>query len=568
MPADIIDHKPKPEGTSDGAWLSYEYVIELMRRLRADNANRNGEYDLARQRVDGLLWDAQTNPAPVNRYSLSANYLLPIAQKHVQLLVGRLPGIQVMPVSAEEDDRRHAERLEGLLYGVWHASKARSVFQRVAWDSFVLRRGLIHYYWDPSAEQVRFKYVVPDNYYAEYDGEETEHCIYISRRHVNAMKRMYPQDADLIQSDPPSESEHIYGQDQIHMEHHNHVTVIDYYDRQGNWARVCGDMFKKAKLAYPEDGVPFVEFPYQEASGDREPHNGIDQLLELVQYLSQLLSQKADIIRTFSNPTILDYQSGQPAEEIRRAVAADGSVLPVHRDGRIEFLNWTGAVPAIDEQLNLVLDMIFDISGKPRAAFGQTITNQSGVVTNLALNPTLQSNEYHETIWGDRLSFLNRRILQLTEKFGRGKKLQYRGYKPVGSTHTSTRLVDLEFDGREVEGWYESRIKWPSAIRTDDPVYVQNIQSQVTSQPPTLSVYTALEELGREDVEAELDRILEQLEDPRLHPERLAAGLDAAGGLGDPALASGLTGAASGGGSNFDPEALEAAGNPNRDVLA
>ena len=566
MPADNVEHRPQPE--EDSNWLNYEYVIELMRRLRADNANRNGEYDLARQRVDGVLWDSQTNPAPVNRYSLSANYLLPIAQKHVQLLVGRLPGLQVMPISSEEEDRRHAEKLEGVLYGIWHDSNARSVFQRIAWDSFVLRRGLLQYRWDANSTKAAFHYVVPDNYYPEYDGQEVEHCIYISRRHVNAMKRMYPQDKDLIFADPPTQTEQIYGQDQIHMEHHNHVTVIDYYDRQGNWARIVGDMFKKARLAYPEDGVPFVEFPYQEASGDREPHNGIDQLLELVQYLSQLLSQKADVIRTFSNPTILDYQSGQPAEEIRRAVAADGSVLPVHRDGRIEFLNWQGTMPAIEEQLQLVLDIIFDISGKPRASFGQTITNQSGVVTNLALNPTLQSNEYHETVWGERLSFLNRRLLQLTEKFGKGKKLQYRGYKPVNASHENLKLVDLEFDGREVNGWYESRIKWPSAIRTDDPVYVQNIMSQLQSDPPAISLYTALEELGKEDVEAEIDRILEQLEDPRLHPDRLEAGLDAAGGLGDPALASGLTGAASGGGSNFDPQALESAGNPNRDDLA
>ena len=562
MPADNIEHRPKPAEATD--WLTYEYVIELMRRLRADNANRNGEYDLARQRVDGVLWDSQTNPAPANRYSLSANYLLPIAQKHVQLLVGRLPGLQVMPISAEEEDRRHAEKLEGLLYSVWHASNIRELLQRVAWDSFVLRRGIVGYRWDPTAQRVNLHYVVPDNFYPEYDGEEIEHAVLISRRHVNAMKRMYPNAKDLISAEPPGEVEQIYGQDQIHREHYNHVTVIDYFDKDGNWARIVGDHFVKAGLAYPEGGVPFVDFPYQPASGDQEPHNGIDQLVELVQYLSQLISQKADVIRTFANPTILDFQSGQPAEEIRRAVAADGSVLPVHRDGRIEFLNWTGAIPAIDEQLQLVLDVIFDISGKPRSAFGQTITNQSGVMTNLSLTPTLQSNEYHETLWGNRLAFLNRRILQLTEKFGSGMELQFRGYRPVGSTHQNTKLVDLIMDGKEIAGWYESQIKWPSAIRSDDPVHVQNVLSQMQSNPPAISLYTGLEELGKEDVEAEIDRILEQLEDPRLHPDRLQAGLDAAGGLADPSLASGLAG----GGGGPDPQALEAAGSPDRDILA
>jgi len=163
------------------------------------------------------------------------------------------------------------------------------------------------------------------------------------------------------------------------------------------------------------------------------------------------------------------------------------------------------------------------------------------------------------------LSFLNRRILQLVEKFQRGLTTRYRGYVPVGADHRSARMMELEFNGSEVAGWYESRIKWPSAIRTDDPVYVQNVMTRLQANPPAVSLYTALEELGIEDVEAEIDRILEQLEDPRLHPDRLESGVNAASAIGDPALAGGLLGAS---GPSVDPMALQAAGNPNRDALA
>jgi len=554
--------------------FDYDYVDSLYRSLQAEYAERNADYDIARKRVDGVLWGDSTNPTPRNRYSLSANYLLPIVMKHVQLLMGRLPAIQVMPRGVDEDDRRHAEKLEGVLYGIWNASNASDVFQTAAWDSYVLRRGIITYWWDTKAHQARFKHINPDDFYARYDSGEIFECTYAYRRHVEALRFEYPDKAAGIESNPPTHTAQIYGQTQPHLNNTDYVTVIDYYNRDGQHTRVANDLvLEDMNLAHPEGGVPFVEFPCYPANGNREPSNGIDQIIELVQYLSQLVSQKADVIRTYANPTILDKASGQSPEAIRRAVAADGSVLPIHRDGSLEFLNWSGTMPAIEDQVELVRDLIFDLSGKPRSAFGQTITNQSGVVTNLALTPTLQSNEYHETQWGKALSFLNRRLLQLTEKFGAAYKTTYRGYRPIGADMNKAKTTNLEFQGSEIQQWYENRIKWPSAIRTDDPVFIQNIVTQLTSDPPAISLYTALELLGHEDVEAEIDRIEQQLQDPRMHPDRLQAGQDAALAAGNGALAGRLMGGGAGGPLPPDNQtqmtgALEASGNPNKNALA
>jgi len=553
------------------------YVDNFYRTLKTEHAERNAEYDVARKRVDGVLWGDSTNPTPRNRYSLSANYLQPIVMKHVQLLMGRLPAIQVMPSGVEADARLHAEQLEGVLYGIWNASNAAEQFQKAAWDSYVLRRGLVYYWYDLESHMARFKHINPDDYYSRMDNGEVYECAYGYRRNVSALQHDYPDKASRIEADPPTHTVQIYGQQGPQFNQTDYVTVIDYYNRDGWFTRICNDtVLEDMKLGYPEDGVPFVEFPCYPSNGNREPKNGIDQFIELVQYLSQLVSQKADVIRTYANPTILDKATGQSSEQIRRAVAADGSVLPIHRDGELSFLNWSGTMPAMEEQVELVRDLIFDLSGKPRSAFGQTVTNQSGVVTNLALTPTLQSNEYHETQWGFALSFLNRRLLQLTEKFGKSYETTYRGYRPVGADMRGAHVQNLLFRGEMVDGWYENRIKWPSAIRTDDPVYVQNIISQLTSDPPTISLYTALELLGKEDVEAEIERIQRQLEDPRMHPDRQEAALNAADVGGNGALAGGLLGAppAFGGaseGSGDNPEltnALEASGNPNRNALS
>ena len=285
-----------------------------------------------------------------------------------------------------------------------------------------------------------------------------------------------------------------------------------------------------------------------------------------------MVSQKADIIKKYSNSTIVDYGSGQTAEAVKRAVQADGSVIPAKVGSKIELLTWTGETPGIDEQMQFVIDSLFDLSGKPRSSYGQTITNQSGVVTNLALTPTLQSNEYHETIWGQRLSTLNERILQLWEYFASGSDLSYSGHIPSGLDLSATKFRNSQLVGSEINGWYKNRIKWPSAIRTDDPAYIQNDLAQLTSDPPAISLYTSLENRGVEDVEAEVDRIQQELMDPRLHPERMDSMISATnammGGGPQPVGASAPAPAPAGGGMGQQAppammdSALTAGGSP------
>ncbi len=136
----------------------------------------------------------------------------------------------------------------------------------------------------------------------------------------------------------------------------------------------------------------------------------------------------------------------------------------------------------------------------------------------------------------------------------------------------SMRLYDVALRGKDIAGWTKNRIKWPSAIRTDDPVYVQNHLQQLQAQPfPALSLYTYLEEMGVEDVEAEIDRIGLQLEDPRFHPDRMTAAVDALSTLGGQSLPTA-------GGEGVDPNAppgedaayadsIEASGVPNQPSL-
>ena len=509
--------------------MDQKEVLDLHASLTSTWQTRNGEYDLARLRVDGEHWDAATNPAPPPDigYSLTLNYLKPFVDKSVQSLIGRIPGIQVMPMATDEESRRHAESLEGVLYGTWDASDMAKILFKTAYDSFVLRRGIVYLWWDPKAELVRLKNVVPDNFYPEFDGDDMWRAMYVSRRNTARLKSEYPDLAADIVSDSALDFPVNVAESVVRLDAGDQTTIYDIFDVDGYHTRMMGNAIKSRKTGYPFKNLPFVEFPCYPRGGMAEPLNMIDQLVELNQYLDQLVSQKADIIARYANPTILDFQSGQSPEDIRRAVAAHGAVIPVRREGNIALLNWQGTVPAIDEQITLILDTMFDLAGKPRASFGQTITNQSGIATNLSLNPTLQSNESLETTWGQSLSKLNEYILMLWEEFMAGGDISFQGqyFTQVGSSKT----FDVSIRGKDIGHWYKNRIKWPSATRTDDPVYVQNHLQQLQAQPfPALSLYTYLEEMGVEDVEAEIDRIGLQLEDPRFHPDRMTAGVDAA----------------------------------------
>lgn len=545
-------------------------VMDLYGQLRAQWQVRNGEYDIARSRYAGVHWD-ETNPPPNNRYSLTLNYLKPFVDKSVQALVGRIPAIQVMPSATDALARRHAEALEGILYGTWNANEMVKILFKTAHDSFLLRRGIAYVWWDPQAKMVRLKSCTPDNFYPQYDGDEVWRAIYVSRRNTERLKAEYPDYASDIVEDTESDYSLTITDDLGRASSPGQTTIVDLFEVDGSHTRVMGHAIISRNLKYPFKAIPFIEFPCYPQGGLAEPLNIIDQLVELNQYLDQLVSQKADIISRYANPTILDYMSGQSPEDIRRSVSAQGSVIPVRRDGDIKLLNWQGTVPAIDEQITLVLDTMFDLAGKPRAAFGQTITNQSGIATNLSLNPSLQSNEGHESIWGDALSKLNEYILMLWEEFMKGDDISFKGRYSTQSG--SQKIYDVEIRGKDIGGWYKNRIKWPSAIRTDDPVYVQNHLQQLQAQPfPALSLYTYLEQMGTEDVEAEIDRIGLQLEDPRFHPDRMTAAAEAITKL----QGNTIPGSGEGAGGAFAPppgdaeayaDSMAASGVPDQNAL-
>lgn len=554
------------------ASVDRRYVEELYDELRRLWAQRNGEYLLSRNAYAGDHYDGLGNPKPGrNRYGLTVNYLKPVADKDVQLLMGEIPAIMVKPPAPDQSGRQLAEQIEGILYGNWEINNAHMQLLNCAWHSVVLRRGVLYLWWDPEDQHVKWKSCIPENFYPAYDGDEIFECIYVSRRLTRALQREYPQYAsDIAVSDDgmfgmPTQAlpvSHVSGgvtdalslkgdlmapqNDRPEGPGNSYTTVIDYFNREHEWIRIMGGATHYQRLDLPFKGVPFLEVPNSIAGDEREPMNSIDQIVELNQYYNELFSQKADIIAKTADPPVVDKGSGVSPAKIQTMLAGGGSVIPIRPEGHLEYLVWPqGSLPDIEGHLEETLDALHDLSGKPRSSFGQTVTNQSGVVTNLTLTPTLQSNELRQTIWGAVLSTLNTWILMTYEAKAKGARISFPGGRVLRKRYKGAAALQfplaVNMTGADIKGWYRNSIKWPSAIRIDDPVYLDGVLKQLQSSPQAISLFDAHEMLGYEDSEAMTDRIAAEHEDPRIHPEILeqtVASLSQLASMGTPEAAA------------------------------
>lgn len=556
--------------------LSAEQVRDLYRQLQGTFSGRNSEYAKARDMYRGEHWGhgGLTKPDTASkRYTLVANYIRSTVDKSVQLLLGQMPAIQVLPPGVDDESRKKAEAMEALLYSCWDYNDAPVVFRRVAHNMVLCRRGLVYYWWSTKDKRPRFKSIAPDNFYPLYDGEDIIECIFVSRRNTRVLQRAYPDLAKDIFPDEDGDdvfdesrwTERVGGVNDV-LDQTNTTetagreptalssmtTVLDWFDKSGNHVRLMGNAYFKQKIDYGLGTVPVIEFPFNLPGDEREPRSEIDDLIDMNLYLDDLLSDSGNTIRKYAHPTVLDKKSGVSPQTIANALQKEGGIIPIRGDGDIVFLNWDGTPADFGEQYNRIKEIMHDLSGKPPASYGALETNQSGVATNMALSPTTSSSEERSSIFGHRLQQLNAAILAMFEKYSKGEVIDVRGVRPKRAGVKATTYYQASITGADIDGWYVNRIRWPSALRTDDPVFVQNELAKLQSKPKAQSVYTTLENLGIEDAEMELDRIKEELEDPRLHPEQMEAAVNAATALQGAQLPTGMEG--------LDP--MTAGGNP------
>jgi hypothetical protein len=253
----------------------------------------------------------------------------------------------------------------------------------------------------------------------------------------------------------------------------------------------------------PYGFIPFIIYPNL-----REPKqfwgvSDLEAIMESQQELNRAMSQLSRILELSGNP-IAVLENVEEAEDIS---VRPGAVWNIPEDAKAYLLDLLqgGGVGLHIDYINLLYRILHDISESPRAAFGGTERDLSGVALEIELNPLLHKVRRKRIIRTAAYNRRNRMILRLLEK--------YQG---------------IDF------GQNRLRVIWGPILPQDLSRLVANEQTLV--QSGIHSRRGAMEEVGIKDPESEFKRWLEERE-TILKMNKQPNAKSARGGEGERALA-------------------------------
>jgi hypothetical protein len=229
----------------------------------------------------------------------------------------------------------------------------------------------------------------------------------------------------------------------------------------------------------PYGFIPFIIYPNL-----REPKkfwgiSDIPLIVEGQRELNRALSQLSRILELSGNP-IAVLENVESSEDI---AVQPGAVWNIPEDARAYLLDLLqgGGVRLHIDYIDLLYRILHDISESPRAAFGGTERDLSGVALEIEMQPLLQKVRRKRLIRSAVYKRRNEMILALAEKF--------------------TGHPDLN-------GGVSYRIIWGPVLPPDRQRQVSNEVSLI--QSGVHSRRRAMEEFGIQDPEQEFERWLEE----------------------------------------------------------
>jgi hypothetical protein len=237
------------------------------------------------------------------------------------------------------------------------------------------------------------------------------------------------------------------------------------------------DGLLKEKKPNPYGFIPFVIFPNL-----REPKHlwGVSDLIQIMEpqrELNRAISQISRILELSGNP-IAVFQGTKGTTDI---AVKPGTIWNIPEDAKaylIDLLQGGGARLHID-YINLLYRILHDLSESPRAAFGGTERDLSGVALEMELQPLLQKIRRKRIIRTAAYNRRNQMILDLLQKY-------------TGEDFGNHRL----------------KVVWGPVLPQDFSKLVADEQTLV--QSGIHSRRRAMNDLGIDDPEMEFSRWLEE----------------------------------------------------------
>ncbi len=401
----------------------------------------------------GLHWEGRERRGEKR---LTFNYARVFIDKVTSYLMSGIH-FAVEPVEDSAEARARAQQAEAALYQVYEENNLEQVDFETEIDCAILGDAGYKVIWDQQTRSVRITTPDVQGNHAWWVGDDTARLWKVASK--------YSLSADVVKS--------LY---QLKSKDKT-ASVVEVWTARDFELWLDGILVEQKPNPY--GSIPFVIYPNL-----REPKkfwgvSDLSQIIEPQRELNRAISQLARILELSGNP-IAVLENVEESEDI---AVRPGAVWNIPEDAKAYLLDLLqgGGVRLHIDYINSLYRILHDLSESPRAAFGGTERDLSGVALEIELQPLLQKIRRKRIIRAAAYNQRNRLILKLLEKYR-----------------------------QENFGHYHLRVIWTPVLPQDLAKLVSN--EQILVQSGIHSRRRAMDEVGVEDPETEFNRWLEERE--------------------------------------------------------
>jgi len=385
---------------------------------------------------------------------LTFNYAKVFIDKLTSYLMSGI-NFAVDAVEDSDEARARAQRTEAALYQVYEANHLEQLDLETEVDCAVMGDACYKVIWDGEAKQVRVTAPDIQGIYAWWVGDDTSRVWRVASRYS-----LTADEVEILYEIKPKAKT---------------ATVIELWT-DGEFELYL-DKALIEKRPNPYGFIPFIIYPNLREPKSFWGMSDLTQIMESQRELNRAMSQLSRILELSGNP-IAVLENVEESEDI---AIRPGAVWNIPEDAKAYLLDLLqgGGVRLHIDYINLLYRTLHDISESPRAAFGGTDRDLSGVALELELHPLLQKVRRKRIIRTAAYNRRNEMILKLLEKF-------------QGESFGNNRL----------------RVVWGPVLPQDMARLVAD--EQVLVQTGIHSRRTAMDEIGIKNPEYEFERWLEE----------------------------------------------------------
>jgi len=387
---------------------------------------------------------------------LTFNYAKVFIDKVTSYLMSGI-NFAVDAVEDSDEARARAQRAEQALYQVYEDNNLEQLDLETEIDCAILGDACYKVIWDAQAKRVRITAPDIQGIYAWWLGDDISWVWRVASKYS-----LSAEEAELLYGVKPKSKT---------------ATIVELWT--DSEFELYLDNALVGKKPNPYGFIPFIIYPNL-----REPKkfwgiSDLSQIMESQRELNRAMSQLSRILELSGNP-IAVLENVEESEDI---AVRPGAVWNLPEDTKAYLLDLLqgGGVRLHIDYINLLYRILHDVSESPRAAFGGTERDLSGVALEIELQPLLQKVRRKRIIRTAVYNRRNKMILKLLEK--------YRG-ESFGDNHL--------------------RVVWGPVLPQDWARLVSNEQTLV--QTGIHSRRRAMDEVGVKDPENEFNRWLEERE--------------------------------------------------------